>query len=82
MGRGVSNVNFFAYAVILLVSTAISYYAAQAAQRAYSRSIDPGELDTPTTNEGTPIPILFGTRLITAPKMVFVGTVTTKAIKS
>lgn len=72
-------VTWVVYAVITVVMTALSYYAAMKAQK--SNSITPGEVEQPTVNQGDRVPKLFGTRMVTDPKVVWVDNVRTTAIK-
>ena len=63
-----------AYIVILAISMAL-------APKNKQEGMKPGEFKAPTAEEGREIPVLFGTRDITAPNVVWYGDVTTKAIR-
>ena len=63
-----------AYIVILAISMAL-------APKNKQEGMKPGELKAPTAEEGREIPVLFGTRDITAPNVVWYVYVTTKAIR-
>lgn len=41
-----------------------------------------GKVDTPTAKESSPIPVVFGTRTLKSPNVVWFGDVSSKAIKS
>lgn len=42
----------------------------------------PGEFDATTVDSSSPVPVLFGTRLMSNPNLVWYGDVRTKAIKT
>lgn len=67
------------YAVVLVVSLALSYYMSVRAMK--KTSLSPGEVSPPTVNQGDRFSKLFGTRYIKAPKVVWMGEVTTEPIQ-
>jgi hypothetical protein len=67
------------YAIVVIVAGIVSYYASTRAQKAMS--VAPGEVEQPTVNQGDRFPKLFGTRYIKAPKVVWMGDVTTEPIQ-
>ena len=67
------------YAVVMIVVGIVSYFAAQRAQKA--TSLSPGDVTQPTVNQGDRFAKLFGTRYIDAPKVAWMGNVTTEPIQ-
>lgn len=67
------------YAVAVLVSTILSAVLAPKPESAPPPAV--GEIDAPVAEEGKPIPVLFGTRVIKSPNCVWWGDVLISAIK-
>ena len=67
------------YAVVTIVVGLASYFAAQAAQKA--TSVAPGTVTQPSVNQGDRFPLLFGTREIKSPKVVWMGSTSTSPIQ-
>lgn len=64
---------------LLVASLAASYFLMPRPQSQPSPMV--GTITAPTAEEGREIPVLFGTRNITGPNVVWYGDVSTKAIK-
>lgn len=45
-------------------------------------SADAGDLDFPTASAGKPIPVLFGSRWVTSPNVVWYGDIRTRPIRT
>ena len=67
------------YIVVALVAAIGSYYASTRANK--PTSLAPGEVTQPTVNQGDRFAKLFGTRYIEAPKVAWMGDVTTDPIQ-
>lgn len=67
------------YAVVMIIVGIVSYFAAQRAQK--TTSLAPGEVSQPTVNQGERFAKLFGTRYIDAPKVAWMGDLTTDPIQ-
>ena len=67
------------YALVLTVASIVGYYASMAAQK--SRDVSPGAVEQPTVNQGDRFGMLFGTREVADPKVVWTDIATTEAIK-
>lgn len=70
---------WIAYVIVMIVVAIVSYYAAMKAQKA--QTMAPGSVTQPTVNQGDRFPLLFGTREITSPKIVWMGSTSTEAIQ-
>lgn len=70
---------YVAYLVVMLIVAAISYQSAMRAQRMSQATA--GTIDAPTAEEGRPVPVLFGTRVMKAPNVVWYGDVGTEPIQ-
>jgi hypothetical protein len=68
-----------AYAVIMLVSIAVSYYAAQRANK--RQDVAAGQMEQPTINQGERFRMLFGSRQIKDVKIVWTSPTGTTPIK-
>jgi hypothetical protein len=64
--------------VIALVALVVGYALAPKPQ---SQNAQVGTVEAPTATEGLEIPVLFGTRLIKGPNVVWYGDVKTVAIR-
>ena len=64
---------------MLVVSAVISYATRPKIQNAKPASLS--DFDVPTAEEGREIPVLFGTRDIEAPNVVWYGDMKAKAVK-
>lgn len=71
---------FLAYIAVLLVATFVSYALAPKPPKPKPASLS--DFDIPTAEEGRPIPVVFGTILVTGPNVLWYGDLRTKAIKS
>ena len=67
------------YIVVMLLVAAASYYSAMRAQRMSNATA--GNVTAPTAEEGREIPVLFGTRVLAAPNVVWYGDISAGAIK-
>ena len=68
-----------AYIVIALVAAIASYYASTRANK--PTNVAAGDVSQPTVNQGERFAKLFGTRYIDAPKVAWMGDVTTDPIQ-
>lgn len=66
--------------VLFLVSTVLSYLLRPKPQAPKPTAL--GDIDFPIASSNAPIPVLFGTRLITGPNVIWYGDLRTTAIKS
>ncbi len=73
--------NFIAQLVIGLVLSAISYALAPKQKFDKPQAAGLDEFDIPTAEEGRPIPVIFGTVLITGPNVVWAGDLRVDPIK-
>ena len=64
------------YAIIVSLA---AYYAARRAQR--GSGLEPGIVEQPSVNQGDRVGMLFGTREIKSPKIVWMGSTIATAIK-
>lgn len=71
---------FLAYIAVLLISTFVAYALAPKPPKPKPASLS--DFDIPTAEEGRPIPVVFGTKLVTGPNVIWYGDLRTKAIKS
>jgi len=62
-----------------VISIALSYFLSPKPQSQKPPGI--GEISTPTAEEGREIPVLFGTRIIKSPNVVWYGDIKIKAIR-
>lgn len=67
--------------IISFVMTIVSY-ALQAAAAPKPEKPQPGKLDTPTAEEGSNIPVVFGTVIIKSSNIIWYGDARTTAIKT
>lgn len=68
------------YIAVLLVATFVSYALAPKPPKPKPASLS--DFDIPIAEEGRPIPVVFGTILVTGPNVLWYGDLRTKAIKS
>lgn len=66
--------------VLWIVTTVISYALQPKPQNAKAAGL--GDFQVPTAEDGREIPVLFGTRDITGPNVVWYGDLKTKAVKA
>lgn len=66
------------YFVVMIVSLILTYARTPKSQQ---QNAEVGTIDTPTASEGSPVPVLFGTRLIKGSNIVWYGDIKTVAIK-
>lgn len=66
------------YIVVFIVALVISYAMMPKSEPQNSK---PGNVDSPTAEEGGDVPVLFGTRTIQRQNIVWYGDVSTQAIK-
>jgi hypothetical protein len=71
--------SFWGYVIYFLVVSIIAYYAAVRAQRSVDRA--PESPMQPSINQGERVRVLFGTREVSDPKVVWMGPTTAYAIK-
>ena len=69
---------FYVYLVLMIVSTAIQMSANKSAMP----EREAGKLDTPTAEEGSSIPVIFGTVVIKSSNVIWYGDAMTTEIKS
>jgi hypothetical protein len=67
------------FVISFVVSFAISYFLAPKPQSQKPPGV--GEIKTPTAEEGREIPVLFGTRIIKSPNVVWYGDIKIVAIR-
>lgn len=71
--------SFWGYVIYFLIVSIIAYYAAVRAQKAYNKAAEtPAQ---PTVAQGERLRVLFGTREVSDPKVVWMGPTRTTAIK-
>lgn len=70
---------FLAYIAVLLVSTFVAYALAPKPPKPKPAALS--DFDIPTAEQGRPIPVVFGTVLVTGPNVIWYGDLQTKAIK-
>jgi uncharacterized membrane protein len=70
----------FTMIVVLVVSLALSMALAPKPPKPAPASIQ--DFDVPTAEEGRPIPVVFGTVLITGPNVIWYGDLRTSPIKT
>lgn len=70
---------YLVYAVIMLASAALSYYAAQKANKPSNASA--GTIDAPTAESGRPIPKLYGSKNIKSANCCALGDLRTEPIQ-
>jgi hypothetical protein len=63
----------------ILISFIISYVAMSKAQAAPTPAV--GEIKAPTAEDGVEIPVLFGTKDVTGPNVVYFGDIKTRPHK-
>jgi hypothetical protein len=71
--------SFFTYFIVLVVSTAISI--ALAPKPPSPKPATLADFDVPTAEEGRPIPVVFGTKVIRGANVVWYGDLSTQAIR-
>lgn len=69
----------FLYFAVAAISAVVSYLLMPKPTIASPAAAE--SVDVPTANEGAPIPVLFGTRMIKGANVVWYGDVKAKAIK-
>ena len=69
---------FYVYLVLMIVSTALTMSQSKSAVN----NIEAGKLDTPTAEEGSSIPVCFGTNIIKQSNTIWYVDSKTTAIKS
>lgn len=67
------------YAIVFIVSLVVSYSMIPKPQVAPPAGL--GDIKAPTAEEGREIPVLFGTRDLAGPNVVWYGDLRTEAIK-
>lgn len=67
------------YVAVFVVALVVSYNAVPKPQSAKPAGL--GDFNVPTAEEGREIPVLFGTRDIAGPNVVWYGDLRTKAIR-
>lgn len=67
------------WSVVWFVASLVVSYALRPKQT--QTKISPGDIETQTADEGIPVPVLFGTRVINNSNIVWYGDVKTVAIK-
>lgn len=72
--------NFFLYIAVLIVSAFIS--AALAPKPPKPKPAALSDFDIPTADEGRPIPVIFGTNIVTGPNVIWYGDLSTRPIKA
>jgi hypothetical protein len=72
---------FIARLVLGLMLSALSYALSPRPKTEVPRAAGLDELDLPTAEEGRPIPVVFGTVLITGPNVVWAGDLKVKPIR-
>lgn len=65
--------------VMMVVSSALRLVGQQ--QPEQSKAPEPGKLNVPTTEEGRPIPVIFGTCIVKSSNVVWYGDAKTTPIK-
>ena len=73
--------NFIAQLVLGLVLSAISYALSPRPKVAKPKAAGLDDFSLPTAEEGRPIPVIFGTVLITGPNVVWAGDLRVDPIK-
>ena len=68
---------FYVYLVLMIVSTAI-----QMSNKPTTPNREAGKLDTPTAEEGSSIPVIFGTVVVKSSNVIWYGDAMTTEIKS
>jgi len=66
--------------IILVVSALVS--TALAPKQVTPKPADLSDVDAPTAEEGRPIPVVFGTVLVSGPNVLWYGDLRTSAIKT
>ncbi len=66
------------YFVIAIVAIAVGFLFAPKPQ---GQKMKAGTIEAPTAKEGLEIPVLFGTRLLRGPNVVWYGDIKTTAVK-
>lgn len=66
------------YFVIAIVAIAVGFLFAPKPQ---GQKMKAGTIEAPTAKEGLEIPVLFGTRLLRGPNVVWYGDIKTRAVK-
>lgn len=69
------------YVVWLVLSLAYNYYANQQAQNSLQDAVA-GDVEGTTVDAASPVPVLFGTRLMQQPNLVWYGDIKTEGIKA
>lgn len=71
---------FLAYIAVLIISAFVAIALAPKPPKPKPASLS--DFDIPTAEEGRPIPVVFGTVLVTGPNVIWYGDLRTKAIKA
>jgi hypothetical protein len=69
---------FYVYLVLMIVSTALT----MSQSKQVNTNMEAGKLDTPTAEEGSSIPVNFGTNIIKQSNVIWYGDSKTTEIKS
>jgi len=64
---------FWSYLLIWIVTTALSYFLAPKPKYNAPKAAGLGDFTVPTAEEGREIPVLFGTRDLSGPNVVWYG---------
>lgn len=67
--------------VFLAISVGVSYLLRPKQKVNNAKPATESDFDFPTAEEGRPIPVLFGTRRITAPNVVWYGDISSTPIR-
>ena len=71
---------FLAYIAVLLISAVVAYALAPKPPKPKPASL--ADFDIPTAEQGRPIPVIFGTVLVTGPNVIWYGDLGTEPIKA
>lgn len=71
---------FLAYIALLIVTSIVAIALAPKPPKPKPASLS--DFDIPTAEQGRPIPIVFGTVMVTGPNVIWYGDLSTKAIKA
>lgn len=71
----------FEFLIFAAISVGVSYALRPKPETNNAKPASESDFDIPTAEEGRPIPVLFGTRRITSPNVVWYGDISSTAIK-
>lgn len=71
--------NFVYYLIVLIVSSLISYALAPKPPKPKPAALE--DFDIPVAEQGRPVPVVFGTMLLTGPNVLWYGDLRTTPIK-